>query len=223
MNKIKVHGKTVSSILPNEFIKQILNYSEQMRLESQNIAFAFILYDIRNEHIIKILNDIVFANVIDGISDKYLLVYSREIELKALKTFVIPKNETGIKYNLLRFISTTMPMKDFNKQIADFFNFERSLKLPCIIFFQVHNENINGAFAINLKEETEEKSFKEIKMYLETVTNALKNILPEHYNNHVEIYNIIERHIGSKETIVKIKAGFGIAKKIKDFVGIFSS
>ena len=59
--------------------------------------------------------------------------------------------------------------------LKEYLYLESDVKLPSILFFQVHKKLISDYFLIELSEESFEKSFIEIKDYFRDCCKAFKN------------------------------------------------
>ena len=88
---------------------------------------------------------------------------------------------------------------------------EEVIKLPCILFFQSNGELINDYFVVPLQEETIEKSYNEMKDYIQAAVDSLKNVQEEYRGNYVEIFNLVKSQVEGR----KLKRN--VSKKLQSF------
>lgn len=63
----------------NSFVEKMIGIDNQHRDEMRAMAFAFILYDFRNPHLRKILDDSEYWLALNHISGEYLTVFGLNI------------------------------------------------------------------------------------------------------------------------------------------------
>lgn len=88
------------------------------------------------------------------------------------------------------------------------------------MFFQVDNESVIDSLLIELKEERIEPAFLELKDYLKSSVEALKQISLENRGNIKEIFDCLESNVKSTQSIKKVKRVF---KNAGNIIGLISS
>lgn len=203
------------------FKEEMIQICNQHRIEKRALAFAFILYDFENPQLWKVLNDNVYWLSLNEISGEYITVFS--LNYKEHKKPVQRKRQShGFGgFEFLTNIPTNLnPSKGTNELISKYFGDEIQVKYPAVLFFQVDNENIIDSLLIELKEERIEPAFLELKDYLESSVEALKQISPENRGNIKEIFDCLERNVESTQSVKKVKRIF---KNAGNLIGLIAS
>src|SRR5690606_4642301 len=134
--------------------------------EDRALAFAFILYDFENPQISKILDDRHYWLSLNGISGRYLTVFSFHYKPKIRKK-KHPFSNSENRFDYLKDIANTPdPSSDNNQLIAKYFGNLSNLKYPSVLFFQVHNGSVIDSELIQLDQSHIEDSFSELKGYI---------------------------------------------------------
>ena len=202
------------------FQTEMISICNKHRKENRALAFAFILYDLRNPHVKKVLNDKDYWLALNEISGKYLSIFSlifdeiktetQDVESKRVVRYMNPvfseKNLSEANENLLK---------------TYFTNIERIL--PAILFFQVDNNEIIDTLLIELKEEKIELAFLELRDYIKSSVEALERIKPEFRNNLNEIFDNLERNVGSTSFYKGIRRMYKNFGPIASFVASLST
>jgi hypothetical protein len=204
MDKLLVNGKSIKN-----FKRSIL--SRVHNSKRKNKYFAFLLYDLTNANIIKILKDIDFYNAIDKISNKNLIIY----------TFHIPEiRETSHRnYSLLNQIVNlkTDNLDRINSFVKKLFDIE-NYKTPFLVFFNVKDGRISDSFAIELKEVKLQESFEELRNALISIMETLSKGLNLSKEDEI-LFKSIERKVTYLKVYRSIKVG---SKYVDNIISIFS-
>jgi hypothetical protein len=199
----------------------MIQICNQHRIEKRALAFAFILYDFENPQLWKVLSDNEYWLSLNEISGEYITVFS--LNYKVRKKTIQRKRQNngfgGFEY-LINIPTNLNPSKGTNELISKYFGNEIQVKYPAVLFFQVDNESIIDSLLIELKEERIEPAFIELKDYLKSSVEALKQIAPENRGNIKEIFDCLESNVESTQSVKKIKRVF---KNAGNLIGLLSS
>jgi hypothetical protein len=203
------------------FKDEMIQICNQHRIEKRALAFAFILYDFENPQLWKVLSDNEYWLSLNEISGEYITVFS--LNYKVRKKNIQRKQQNngfgGFEY-LINIPMNLNPSKGTNELISKYFGDEIQVKYPAVLFFQVDNESIIDSLLIELKEERIEPAFLELKDYLKSSVEALKQIAPENRGNIKEIFDCLESSVESTQSVKKIKRVF---KNAGNLIGLLSS
>lgn len=201
------------------FRDKMIQICNQHRADNRALAFAFILYDFENPQLWKILNDTEYWLALNEISGKYLTVFSLNYREKQK---VKKHRRSEFKgFQFLTNISTTdSPSEGTNELIKKYFGVDIEVKYPAILFFQVDRESVIDSLLVELKEEMIELAFLELKEYIKSSVNALKQISSENMGNIKEIFDCLERDVESTKSVRKVKR---VIKNTGSLIGLISS
>ncbi|MEW8033585.1 MAG: hypothetical protein AB2777_02835 [Candidatus Thiodiazotropha endolucinida] len=200
-----------------DFEQYFLDICGSHRDEKRALAFALILYDLRDPQISKALHDPDYWNALDAISSKYLSVFSFHT------TTSIPEVRTRERtfYQMSRVIADQH--ESGKTLIEKYFNLDRQLKLPAILFFQVSNAEIIGSRLVQLQKKTTEESFLEIKEILTGSAEAVSEVTEENYRNDHVIFQLIENNLNDRGIIMFASAIINKAKSVKELLSLFGA
>jgi hypothetical protein len=175
---------------PSGLKEKIFNICEKHHAENRAIAFAFILFDFENPHVSEVLSNFKYWKALDSISGNYLSVFhlhtKDEFFAEDLKRF------DG-------FQTRSMHSIGLNTSIIGKLRFSidpnENIKLPSILFFQTDGKMVLDYFLVELKEETIEKSFLEIKSYIKSAVDSLLEVASENRTKKQTIFNLIESNV----------------------------
>lgn len=200
----------------DEFSKKMIKICNEHKRKGKALAFAFILYDFRNPHFTKMLNDRDYWLAFNEISGNFLSIFSFDYKINN-----IDKDRQLDSYGLLTPIQVSSNhSKSTNTLIKKYFESELPLTFPAVLFFQVDNDEILDSLLIELYEEQIELAFIELKKYIEKAVKALNKIDPENKKNIQEIFNCLENEVKSEKVNRKIKR---ITKNAGGIMGLISS
>lgn len=204
----------------NVFKSKFLAICKSHKMQNRASAFAFIIYDLSNPQIAKILHDPIYWNSLDEISGRHLTVFSlldstldRQIKEKTnLKSI-------RMSFNAVKVNTTESPKLGY-VQLAEKFFGGLEIKSPSILFFQVNDESISDHFIIELKESKIEEGFEEIKKLIDSSVRAVAGIKPENRANYNEIFNVLKRNVESTAFWIKVNKTVPAVVKVIEFVGL---
>jgi hypothetical protein len=191
------NNKNLEELTSEELYGKILKICKEHHAEKRALAFAFILFDFHNPQISKVLSDFKYWKALDVLSGKFLSV------------FHLHTNEEFFAEDLARFNGVEMRnlyRMDFEsvklERIKHFISPQSEIKIPSILFFQTDGTMVVDYYVIELREETIEASFIEIKNYIKAAVDSLKKVDSEY--NKQTVFNLIEKSVKS----VKIRRDF---------------
>jgi hypothetical protein len=194
----------------------ILNVCQTHKLENRALAFAFIIADLHNPHVNKILHDHNYINSLHEISGKTLTVFFL-MDDYVNRTIIDTSNSNRMLLELgvqpLSGPPSLMP-----KQLAKILIEEEILSTPSILFFQVEDFNVTDFFTTKLKENKIEDGFLEIKDIIEKAVNSLAHVKSENYSNSQELFNLIKQEIDSSNFWKNATKVYKNVIKLKEFI-----
>jgi hypothetical protein len=201
---------------PDNLRDYIMNVCQTHKAENRALAFAFIVADLHNPHVNKILNDHNYINALHEISGKTLTVFFL-MDDYVNRTIIDSSNSNRILLELgvqpLSGPPSLMP-----KQLAKILIEEEILQTPCILFFQVEDYNVTDFFITKLRENRIEDGFLEIKDIIEKAVKSLANVKPENRKNSKELFNLIQQEIESSEFWKNANKVYQKVVKLKEFI-----
>lgn len=201
---------------PDYLRDYIMKICQIHKSENRALAFAFIVADLHNPHVNKILHDHNYINALHEISGKTLTVFFL-MDDYVNRTIIDSSNSNRILLELgvqpLNGPKSLMP-----KELAKILIEEEILETPCILFFQVEDYNVTDFFITKLRENRIEDGFLEIKDIIEKAVKCLAQVKPENYKNSEELFNLIKLEIESSEFWKNAKKVYQSVIKIKEFI-----
>lgn len=180
-----------------QFSKKFIDICNEHKKNGQALAFAFILYDFDNAQIRKVLDDSHYWESLNYISGKYLSVFS--FNYKRKKELSNHKIEYLTSVNL----SNKQNINESSKNIIKQYFGKMNVKFPSILFFQVNDQKVIDLRLIELGEEKIEESFIEIKKFLTSAVEALKDVHEENYKNIEVIFDNLKDNIEATNLGIK--------------------
>jgi hypothetical protein len=198
----------------------------QHKLEGRALAFSFIVYDFDNHTITDILEKINYWNTLDKISGKTLSVfyinskdsYYKKRQEQIYQDELRQQNRNSQSRTISFLIPITRqptPTDNAIGFVKSEFELDEDIKTPFVLFFQIDNDdNISDSFIVGLKQDRLEDAFLELRDHIKNAVESLDKVLPENYNNHQEIFNLIKSGVESGKFYDFIN------KKVKQKLGI---
>jgi hypothetical protein len=194
----------------------ILQICHQHKTENRAMAFAFIVSDLDDPQIIKLLRDKDYLQTLHKISGRYLTVfylnndYVDETINKAGKSDII-RFEFGIE-------RVDAPGNYSPKYLVQNLLNRENLPSPSILFFQVINNIITDHTFAQIREDRIEDAFIEMKQIIKTAIESLSTVKDENRENSSELFNLLKLIIESSEYWKNARNNFDKLIKIKDFL-----
>lgn len=181
-----------------EFAARFMQICEEHRSHGRALVFAFVLYDLENAHIAKVLKDEDYWQSLDTISGNFLTVFS--IHRKPIKRGRNLLNNDNVLYHMTTVRDYHNPSETSNSLIQKYFG-AIGIKYPAVLFFQVRGEEVLDYTLIELDEENIEPAFHELKKYIKTAVDTLKMITEENRGNSKEIFDLVKDAVRAERTI----------------------
>ncbi|MEZ7499845.1 hypothetical protein QO200_13985 [Flavobacterium sp. Arc3] len=194
----------------------ILQICHQHKTENRAMAFAFIVSDLDDPQIIKLLRDKDYLQALNKISSRYLTVfylnndYVDETINKAGKSDII-RFEFGIE-------RVDAPGNYSPKYLVQNLLNRENLPSPSILFFQVIDNIITDHTFAQIREDRIEDAFIEMKQIIKTAIESLSTVKDENRENSSELFNLLKLSIESSEYWKNARNNFDKLIKIKDFL-----
>jgi hypothetical protein len=200
----------------NKLVDYILQICQEHKAEDRAVAFAFIISDLHNPHVNKILRDVDYMNALHKISGKYLTVFFLN-DHYVDKTITTARNSNVMRFEL-SVEPINAPPNITPKQLANVLIEEEILSSPSILFFQVDNSVVTDFFITKLRENKIEDGFLEIKDIITVAVNSFSDVKQENRKNHNELFSLLKQSIESSEFWKNTKKNYEKLIKIKDFL-----
>lgn len=201
---------------PDNLRNYIMQVCQTHKSENRALAFAFIVADLHNPHVNKILHDHNYINALHEISGKTLTVFFL-MDNYVNRTIIDSSNSNRILLEL-GVQSLNGPPSLMPKQLAEILIEEEILETPCILFFQVEDYNVTDFFITKLNENRIEDGFLEIKDIIEKAVKSLAIVKPENRKNSKELFNLIQLEIESSEFWKNANKVYKNVIKLKEFI-----
>lgn len=200
----------------DKLVDYILQICHEHKAEDRAVAFAFIISDLHNPHVNKILRDVDYMNALHNISGKYLTVFFLN-DHYVDKTITAARNSNVMRIEL-SVEPINAPPNITPKQLANVLIEEEILSSPSILFFQVDNSVVTDFFITKLRENKIEDGFLEIKDIITVAVNSFRDVKQENRKNHNELFSLLKQSIESSEFWKNTKKNYEKLIKIKDFL-----
>jgi hypothetical protein len=186
----------------------IITRCQELKKNSEALAFAFIIYDFKDYTIQKIIKDSDYWTALDRISgDKLCIfyidsrdcyyarrqeeIYRKEVQQEKLRM------QDGLMSFLVPVTREPTPLDNAVKELKQDFNIKEDIKTPFILFFQTDGDAISDSYIISLEKEKVEDAFIELRAWVKCAVNSISKVHPENYGNHQEIFNLIKSNLKS--------------------------
>ena len=190
----------IRDLQPHLLQEKIIEMCKEHHRDGRALAFAFILFDQQNPHIAKVLCDFDYWNSLDALSGNYLSVFHFHVKHRTLNEDM--KKHDGMVTKGLHEVGATSSIL---AKIRYFINPTDDVHLPCILFFQTNGNMILDHFFVQLHEEQIEKSYLELKAFIESAVQSLIKVTEQNKGNRQPIFDLIERSIKSTEFTRNLK------------------
>jgi hypothetical protein len=205
----------------DNFESNFINICTEHRQDGSALAFALILYDFTQPQVSKVLQDPDYWAALDKISAHYLTVFSFHTIASRKPKGRITRSSGNNELAFMISIDAN-EFRDGRSVLEKYFNLERTLTLPAILFFQVSDAEIVGTNLVQLTEEKIEDSFIEIKNIISAAADAVSDVKEENFQNSPEVFDLIERRLRDRGIVVFVKKVFKPIKTIKELFSLMS-
>ena len=198
----------------------ILEVCSKHKAENRALAFAFIIADLHNPHVNKILKDHDYINSLHEISGNTLTVFF------LMENYVNKTINKATQSNIMLFEFGVEPINAppsiMPKQLAKILIEEEILSAPAILFFQVEDYVVTDFFTTKLTQNKIEEGFLEIKDIIEKAVNSLAEVKNESRGNSDELFNLIKQEINSADFWKNTNKVYQKFIKIKEFIMVWT-
>lgn len=215
MNNIYLNTSDNQALDFATFEESMIEICKEQRLNGKALAFAFILYDLTNPEIKKLLDDADYWNSLNEISGDKICVFSIHTDnenvqssnaatLDHQKSLSISRHKkrkcNRVAKERCRMVAVTgraIKISYANRNvvhseqsiIAKYFNI--TPPYPSILFYQVDNEKVISAFYVKLEKRHVEDAYLEIENYIKIAADSINQVKAEYKHNFEEIYRLI--------------------------------
>jgi hypothetical protein len=192
------------------FSREFLSICESHRRESRALAFAFILYDYRHPDVRQVLDNRYYWDALNQVSGSYLTVFS--FNLGSAQHY---RNSQPYRSNK-RYRPASL--NDASRFIGGHFKIDIPQAVPLLLFFQVADERISHQLLFEIKAESVEASFAEIRDALEDAVESVEAVTPENRGNTAEIFQLIETRLSQRVLLRRMGRFLNLVGLVRDFV-----
>ena len=193
----------------DEFEARFLEICEEHRRSGRALAFAFLLYDVRNAEMLKVLRDSDYWRALDHLSGAYLTVFSFQA--------VEPQEDYAVERRGMSGITGAADLGMKNQLILrSYFPLEGHLSLPALLFFQVEGGEIVNYYLWQLTQQRVEDAFIELREAIGIAVKAVEQVAEENRGNAHEIFNLIEQRLKARRLKLRILKGVRALKEVRD-------
>ena len=108
------------------------------------------------------------------------------------------------------------PLHGVNTFLEAQFHIKFPQSCPLILFFQVQEDQILPPYVYDIKAESVESAFREIKSALSEAVESVKEVQPEFKGNTREIFDLIKQNFAQRKVLRKATVFVNIARQTKD-------
>ncbi|EKT3963736.1 hypothetical protein AAIP55_001289 [Flavobacterium psychrophilum] len=184
--------------------------------KTEKRALAFIIADLHNPHVNKILRDYDYINSLHEISGKTITVFFM------MDNYVDKSINETTQSNKMLFEFGVEPINAppsiMPKDLAKILIEDEILSTPAILFFQVEDFVVKDFFVTKLTENKIEDGFLEIRDIIQKAVNSLSEVKEENKENSKELFNLIKQEIEHSDFWKNAKKNYDKFIKIKEFI-----
>nr|WP_295707008.1 hypothetical protein [uncultured Lacinutrix sp.] len=197
----------------------IFDTCQKHKNEKRALAFAFIISDLDDPQITKILRDEDYVNALHKISGHYLTIfYLNDNYVDKRISKAINSNQIRLELGVQKIDApSTLTPKFIAKNLIN----RENLPSPSILFFQVNERIITDYTFAQLSENDIENGFNEMKQIVKTAIESLSQVTEENRDNHNELFSLVKSSIDSSTFWKNAKKSYAKLIKLKDLVSFF--
>lgn len=165
--------------------KQILEACRAHHDDGRALLFAFILFSSDDAHIAKMLRDDDYWNSLNLRAGRYLTVFALTEGFSSLA-------DPASLWNADHRSDATRAVEDM-KGLFD----QATLKLPCILFFQIKGRKVIDGFAVDLTSSSARSTFLELQRLFIQTAEALAELKEHNRSNRQEVFSLVKQKITS--------------------------
>lgn len=197
---------------PN-FEERFLSICEEHREAGRALAFAILLFDVDSPEMIKMLRDPDYWSALDRVSGSCLSVFtlltsqprsSHDLEFRGLAG-VGPVHDPGMKLQLI---------------LRSYFGVSETVRFPSVLLFQVDRQAVSGYCFVQLRSDSVETIFNEVRALIRDVAEALAASMGQGAGESEELFTAIKRRLLKRSTVQFLKDGKKVFDNVKDIVSL---
>lgn len=175
--------------------EDIISKSKNAINDKKVLAHSVLLYTGRHGHLARMLNDDYFYNALNEASGRYLNIYhaKSEIDNSNEDSFRSIGFMTSFDVNVYR------DNKEYNSIIDKFrqeYNITANINNPVLFFFTSKDaERFGNTYTVIQRGDNADDYYNELIAIIESVTNAIENVIDENIENQNEILNLAIENI----------------------------
>lgn len=200
----------------SQISEYILNVCKKHRKEHRALVFAFIISDMANPHVNKMLRDPDYIQALHEISGKYITIFF------LTDSYVDQTLNSAKKSNSMWLELGVEPVNALPsirpKELASILIEQELTSSPSILFFQVEDNIVTDYFTTALRENRIEDGFLEVKSIITTAVESLDKVKEENRTNSKELFALLKTGIGSSEFWKGAKRTYDRFIKFRDFI-----
>lgn len=194
----------------------ILEICRQHKIENRAMAFAFIVSDLDDPQIIKLLRDNDYLQALHKISGNFLTVFYLNNDYVDETIHIAEKSnvmrvELGVE-------KIDAPGNYSPKYLAQNLLNRENLPSPSILFFQVVDNIITDYTFAQIRENRIEDAFIEMKLIIKTAIESFSSVKKANRENSTELFNLLKLSVESSEFWKNAQNNFDKLIRIKDFL-----
>lgn len=172
-----------------DFKENFLSICNYHRKYNRARVFAFLLTDFHNDTMNEMIHNSSFWNELHTLSGKYLTIFHLDYKSEILNE-LFRNGKTKYAENKL---------EGFLENLSELFEIDEfeKIKMPAILFFQTSSSGIYDSFCIELDENNLEHNITDLKDYIKSAVEAVKDVKLKYVSNSREMYELLKGNINS--------------------------
>lgn len=211
---------------PDDFETRFLEICEAHRAQGRALAFAFLLFDLRQPHLRHALADGAYWDALDSLSGRTLTVFAFDLPHLARR---VAEPEAAYLVREMTAVEWARP-EEATEAVRRYFPVLTRFDLPCVLFFQVESARVTDSFAIGLGRHHDgiEAAFNELNDVLGKAVAALAQVEDENARNAREILALVRSEMETRNQlqrglrifrgVQKASAAVGLAKALLSLI-----
>jgi len=196
-----------------EFQARFLDICAEHRASGRALAFAFLLLDVDTPEFIKMLRDPDYWRALDQLAGRYLSVFSlmthqpqSEYKRESREMAAIgPVADPGMKVQLI---------------LNSYFGLDGKVDLPAVLLFQVAENKVSGYCLLQLRADTIEPAFNEVRDILRDLADALEKTETAGRSDPQASFDAIKNRLRKRKAVRVAKNGLKVLSELKDVLGL---
>lgn len=175
--------------------QDIIDKSNQAINDKKVLTHSILLYTSRHGHLARMLSDRYLYEALNEISGRYLNIYHAEAKIQY-------NNNSNLE--MMGFMNSLdvnvyRDRNEYNSVIDKFryeFNISSNINNPILFFFTSNDgESFDNTYTVVLRGRNADEHYNDLTQIIESVTNAINEVVDENISNQNEILNLAIEHI----------------------------